>query len=121
VENDGVARQTVEVRNGRQKDGRGGDGGDDISSLEGVESGEQRVLIVSHSDDIWNTLGEDVTGISSLQSLERLGEVGVGLERGLDGENDVASEVGDSRHSFSGGGHRRHDGSTVDSGALGGM
>ena len=47
---------------------------------------------------IWNTLGEDVTGISSLQSLERLGEKGVGLERGLDGENDVASEVGDSRH-----------------------
>lgn len=45
-----------------------------------------------------STLGKDIGSLVGLQSLERLGEQRIGLECGLDGENDIASQVGDSRH-----------------------
>lgn len=45
-----------------------------------------------------NTLGQDIGSLVGLQSLERLGEQRIGLQCGLDGENDIASQVGDSRH-----------------------
>ena len=44
-----------------------------------------------------HTLGDDITSIVRLQRLERAGEQGICAKRRLDGNNDIANQVCDSR------------------------
>lgn len=119
VDDEREVGKAVQVRNCSDQDRRASDNGDRLAVAQRVESRQEGVLIVANGLDLAECIsncclteeamgigienyqrsasGQSARSLASLQGLEGLGEQRVRLKGRLDGQNEIARQVGDPR------------------------
>lgn len=96
MDDDRVLGKSVEMRNALDEDAAARRDGRDLAFAHRLVDREQRVRIVPYTLHFRSAFADEARGLVRSILVEELGELAVGGEGGLDGDDDIGGEVSDA-------------------------